>query len=49
MARRGAGVGRILVIAAVVVFLLAAFQVDVGDDVSLVPLGLALFAASFAV
>jgi hypothetical protein len=35
----------LLVLAAVIVFLLAAFGVDVGGDVSLVPLGLALFAA----
>jgi hypothetical protein len=40
---------RILIFVAVVLFLLAAFTVDVGDDVSLVPLGLAFFAASFLV
>ena len=35
----------ILILIAVVIFVLAAFGVDVGDDVSLVPLGLAFFAA----
>jgi hypothetical protein len=47
--RRGGrySVSTLLLIAAIVVFLLAAFGVDVGDDVSLVPLGLALFAAAF--
>ena len=40
---------RILVVVAVIIFLLAAFTVDVGEDVLLVPLGLAFFAASFLV
>jgi hypothetical protein len=50
MARRvaGMGVSRLLAIAAVIVFLIAAFGVDVGGDVNLVALGLALLAASFA-
>lgn len=40
---------RILVIAAVVLFVLAAFTIDVGDDVDLLALGLACLAASFLV
>ena len=40
---------RILVIAAVVLFVLAAFTIDIGDDVDLLALGLACLAASFLV
>jgi hypothetical protein len=40
---------RILIFAAIVLFLLAAFTIDVGDDVNLLALGLACFAASFLV
>jgi len=39
------GLGRLLVAAAVVIFLLSAFGVEVGGDVGLVALGLAFFAA----
>ncbi len=50
MARRAAvggwGLSSLLYIAAIVIFVLAAFGVDVGDDVSLTPLGLAVFAAA---
>jgi hypothetical protein len=50
MTRRGTfggfGLASLLYIAAVVVFVLAAFGVDVGDDISLTPLGLAFFAAA---
>jgi len=41
-------VSKILVLLAVIMFVLAAFGVSVGS-VSLVPLGLAVFAASFLV
>ncbi len=37
--------GSLLIIVAIVIFVLAAFGVDIGDDVLLVPLGLAFFAA----
>ena len=38
--------GSLLIIVSIVIFLLAAFGVDVGDDdILLVPLGLAFFAA----
>ena len=40
---------RILVAGSVVIFVLAAFTIDVGDDVALVPLGLAFFAAAHLV
>ncbi len=43
----GFGVSKILLAAAIVAFVLAAFGVDIGTDVGLVALGLALFAASF--
>jgi hypothetical protein len=50
MARRSTfgawGLAGLLYVAAVVIFVLAAFGVDVGDDVSLTPLGLAFFAAA---
>jgi hypothetical protein len=50
MARRGAfggwGLASLLYIVAIVIFVLAAFGVDAGDDVSLTPLGLAFFAAA---
>ena len=50
MARRAAfggwGLSGLLYLVAIVIFLLAAFGVDVGDDVTLVPLGLAFFAAA---
>jgi hypothetical protein len=50
MARRttfgGWGLTGLLYAAAIVIFLLAAFGVDVGDDVTLTPLGLAFFAAA---
>jgi hypothetical protein len=52
MARRtvgGYGVSTVLLVAAIVVFVLAAFGVDIGADVGLIALGLALFAASFLV
>ncbi len=52
MARRnigGFGASTILLVAAIVVFVLAAFGVDIGADVGLLALGLALFAASFLV
>jgi hypothetical protein len=52
MARRtvgGFGASTILLVAAIIVFVLAAFGVDIGADVGLVALGLALFAASFLV
>lgn len=50
VARRVAGMAlsRVLAIAAVVVFLIAAIGADVGGDLNLVALGLALLAASFA-
>lgn len=47
---RGAlGLGRILIGIAVVIFVLAAFGVEVGGDVGLVALGLAFFAAGHIV
>lgn len=51
MVRRGRGFtpAAVLLAAAVVVFVLAALGVDVGGEVSLVAVGLALFAASFLV
>lgn len=45
----GFGLRTILLAAAVVVFVLAAFGVDIGADVGLVAVGLALFAAAFLV
>lgn len=39
------GLGRILIGISVVIFVLAAFGVDIGADVALVALGLAFFAA----
>ena len=39
------GVSRILIAIAVVLFVLAAFGVDIGEDIGLVALGLAFFAA----
>ena len=45
----GFGVRSLLLAAAIVVFVLAAFGVDIGADVGLVSLGLALFAAAFLV
>ena len=45
----GFGARSLLLIAAIVVFVLAAFGVDIGADVGLVAVGLALFAASFLV
>ena len=39
------GVSRILIAIAVVLFVLAAFGVDIGGDIGLVSLGLAFFAA----
>ena len=39
------GLGRILIAISVVIFILAAFGVDIGADVALVALGLAFFAA----
>lgn len=41
----GLGLGRILIGISVVIFILAAFGVDIGADVALVALGLAFFAA----
>ena len=41
--------GTILIVISVVIFLLAAFGVDIGGDVLLVPLGLAFFAAGHVV
>jgi len=41
------GLRSLLLVAAVIVFVLAAFGVDIGADVGLVAIGLALFAASF--
>lgn len=40
---------RILVAVSVVVFVLAAFTIEVGDDVALVPLGLAFLAGGHLV
>jgi hypothetical protein len=45
----GFGLRPLLLLAAIVVFVLAAFGVDIGADVGLVAIGLALFAASFLV
>ncbi|HVM69428.1 MAG TPA: hypothetical protein VM204_06285 [Gaiellaceae bacterium] len=45
----GLGLGRILILASVVVFVLAAFGIDIGTDVGLIALGLALFAAGHVV
>jgi hypothetical protein len=45
----GFGVRTLLLAAAIVVFILAAFGVDIGADVGLLALGLALFAAAFLV
>jgi hypothetical protein len=45
----GFGVRALLLVAAIIVFVLAAFGVDIGADVGLVALGLALFAAAFLV
>ncbi len=46
----GYGLGRILILVAVVIFVLAAFGVDIGEeDITLVPLGLAFFAAGHLV
>ncbi len=42
---RALGIGRILIAIAAVIFLLAAFGVELGGDVGLVALGLAFFAA----
>ena len=39
------GLGRILIAISVVIFVLAAFGVDIGADVALVALGLGFFAA----
>jgi hypothetical protein len=42
--------GSLLIIGSIVIFLLAAFGVDVGDDdILLVPLGLAFFAAGHVI
>ncbi len=41
----GFGLGRILIAISVVIFVLAAFGVDIGAEVALVALGLAFFAA----
>jgi hypothetical protein len=43
--RGGWGIGRLLIAVAVVVFVLAAFGIEIGGDVGLVALGLAFFAA----
>ncbi len=43
------GLGRILILVAVIIFVLAAFGVEIGADVTLVPLGLAFFAAGHLV
>jgi len=42
---RALGIGRILIAIAAVIFLLAAFGIELGGDVGLVALGLAFFAA----
>jgi hypothetical protein len=39
------GLGRLLMVVAVAIFLLSAFGVEIGGDVGLVALGLAFFAA----
>jgi hypothetical protein len=41
--------GTILIAISILIFLLAAFGVDIGEDISLVPLGLAFFAAGHLV
>ena len=41
--------GTILIVISVVIFLLAAFGVDIGGDLALVPLGLAVFAAGHVI
>ncbi len=46
---RALGIGRILIAIAAVIFLLAAFGVELGGDVGLVALGLAFFAAGHVV
>jgi hypothetical protein len=43
------GLGRILIAISVVIFIIAAFGVDIGADVGLVSLGLAFFAAGHVV
>jgi hypothetical protein len=43
--RGGWGIGRLLIAISVVVFVLAAFGIEIGGDVGLVALGLAFFAA----
>lgn len=48
MARKTAldpGLGGVLITISVVIFVLAAFGVDIGGDVATLPLGLAFFAA----
>jgi hypothetical protein len=45
---RALGIGRILIVIAAVIFLLAAFGIELGGDVGLVALGLAFFAAGHA-
>jgi|tagenome__1003787_1003787.scaffolds.fasta_scaffold12120860_1 hypothetical protein len=45
----GFGLRTLLLVAAIIVFVLAAFGVDIGADVGLVAIGLALFAAAFLV
>lgn len=45
----GFGLRTILLVAAIIAFVLAAFGVDIGADVGLVAIGLALFAAAFLV
>lgn len=45
MARRFNRPSSILILISIVIFVLAAFGVDLGDDIELVPLGLAFFAA----
>ena len=46
---RSFGLGRILILVAVVIFVLAAFGIEVGGDVGLVALGLAFFAGGHLV
>ena len=43
------GLGRILILVSVVIFVIAAFGVEIGADVGLVSLGLAFFAAGHLV
>lgn len=45
----GFGLRTVLLVAAIIAFVLAAFGVDIGADVGLVAIGLALFAAAFLV